>query len=146
MNVTFVSKGSNRYCLQVTPEQQVPDSFGVLHVVNVAKVISFDGGVYKTSKPDVINAIRSTDAFKEGRVFELAQGRIVPKSKPTPVVRGALSSKSIHAEAGVEEAIDKKMSLQEKGLTKCDECQKQFTEDYQGFKLRGHMISHRRKK
>jgi hypothetical protein len=145
MSVTFVAKGSNRYVLQVKPEQKVPNAFGTVETI-IAEQIHFDGGVYVAKDQRIIDAIRKCAAFREGRVFEMPKGQPRQRPAPTPVIRGALDTKSIHKEAGVEEAQDKKMALQEKGITKCPECPKQFTEDYQGFKLRGHMISHRRRK
>ena len=139
-NVTFVSKGSNRYSLQIEPEQRVPDSFGVLHTINVAKVVSFDGGVFRTKNEELIEAIRKTEAFDSGRVFELPSGEKPPPKPKVEVIRGAISSKTIHQEAGVKEPVDPGLSLKEKGNTECSECGKQFSEDYRGAKLRMHKI------
>ncbi|GAG55054.1 unnamed protein product [marine sediment metagenome] len=139
-NVTFVSKGSNRYSLQVEPENKVPDSFGVLHTISVAKLVSFDGGVFRTKDKDLIEAIRKTEAFDSGRVFELPSGARPPEKPKVEVIRGAVSSKTIHEEAGVKEPEEGGLSLKEKGNTECPDCGKQFKEDYRGAKLRMHKI------
>jgi hypothetical protein len=144
MDTVFVAKGSNRYSLQIEPEGT--KDLGGKVVPIPAVVIAFEGGTYSTSDPKRIEAIRETEAFKAGRVFQLAMGEEAPKQKLPDYIRGAISTKSIHKEADVEEPADPAMSLKEKGISKCLECPKEFTEDYSGAKLRGHMISHRRGK
>ena len=141
-SVTFISKGSNRYSLQVEPENQVPDSFGVLHTVSVAKVISFEGGVFRTKDEELIKKIRKTEAFDNGRVFELPSGEKPPEKPKVEVIRGAVSSKTIHEEAGAKMPEEQGLSLKEKGNTECDVegCGAQFKEDYRGAKVRMHKI------
>lgn len=143
MDTVFVSKGSNRYSLQIEPEGKQVRGNEVFPIPAV--VIAFEGGTYSTDDQRRIDAIRSTEAFKAGRVFEMPVGEKPPRPQPVGYVRGAVDTKSIHKEAGVEEPIDPGLSLKEKGISKCPECSKEFTQDYSGTKLRGHMISHRRK-
>ena len=145
-SVTFVSKGSNRYSLQIVPENKVPDSFGVLHTLSIAKILNFEGGVFRTKNKEEIEAIRKTEAFENGRVFELPSGEKPPEKKKVEVIRGPMSSKTIHQEAGVKEPVDQGLSLKEKGSTECGDCGKQFQEDYRGAKLRMHKIGAHRVK
>ena len=143
MQTVFVSKGSNRYSLQIEAEGKQVRGNEVFPIPAV--VIAFEGGTYSTDDQERIDAIRSTEAFKAGRVFEMPIGEKPPRPEPVGYVRGSLNTKSIHEEAGVEEPVDPALSLKEKGISKCLECPAEFTEDYNGRKLHGHMISHRRK-
>lgn len=142
MQTIFVSKGSNRYSLQIKPEGKQVIGNEVIPIPAV--LVAFEGGTYSTSDQKEIDVIRSTEAFKAGRVFEVPVGEKAPKPKLPSYTRGALDTASIHKEAGAKEPEESGLSLKEKGISKCTECPKEFTEDYNGRKLHGHMISHRR--
>lgn len=140
---TFVSKGSNRYSLQIKPEGK---SFKGEEVVTWrAEMVSFEGGVFKTDDQEMADAIRNTDAFKKGRVFELKVGEEEPVAQKSKTVRGAISSGTLKEEAGVR-AESEKLSFKEKKVTKCDVpgCGKTFENDFYGRKLRMHKLQHRR--
>lgn len=138
--VIFVAKGCNRYSLHVKPEHK---AFGQDHnvVTFPAKIISFEGGVFKTENPEKIEAIRATKAFKKGRVFELPKGAAEPKPERTKTHSGAISTKTLKEEAGVEEN-EQRLKLQESGLSVCDICDPpaEFPGDFTGQKLRMHKI------
>lgn len=143
METIFVAKGSNRYSLQIKAEGKQVMGNDVIPIPAV--LVDFQGGTYSTDDQERIDAIRNTEAFKAGRVFEMPVGEKPPRPEPASYVRGAVDTKSIHEEAGVKEPEDPGLSLKEKGISKCLECPAEFTEDYSGRKLHGHMISHRRK-
>ena len=146
MKATFVSKGSNRYSLQVKPEGKEVHGNEVIPIP--AKILSFEGGIFIADDEITADEIRRTDAFKKGRVFELPHGARIPRQKPIPTVRGAVDSKTIHGEAGVEPPKEPALSLKERGKTECDHpgCHRAFTEDFAGRKVRMHKLSHRRGK
>lgn len=142
MQTIFVSKGSNRYSLQIKPEGKQVRGNEVIPIPAV--LVAFEGGTYSTSDQEEIDVIRNTEAFKAGRVFEVPVGERPPKPELPSYSRGAIDTKSIHEEAGVDEPEEPGLSLKEKGISKCTECPAEFTDDYNGRKLHGHMISHRR--
>ena len=138
--IIFVSKGSNRYSLHVKKEQK---AFGQDHnvVTFPAEMIKFEGGVFKTSDPEKIEIIRATEAFRNGRVFELPKGMAEPQLERPKTHSGAISTKTLKDEAGIEEK-DQALKLQEGGLSICDICNPpaEFPGDFTGQKLRMHKI------
>jgi len=139
-STTFVSKGSNRYSLHLTPERKGFNPIGEIEVIP-AKLVAFEGGVFKTEDPEEAEKIRNSDAFKKGRIFELKIGEEPPAPSKAQVVRGSISSATLKGEMGSEPTEEKsQIKLAEQGTTYCAKCDKYFQEDFHGRKLRMHTL------
>jgi|Deesub1362A_J573_1020465.scaffolds.fasta_scaffold00107_95 predicted HNH restriction endonuclease len=145
-----------RYMIVIRPESLSLSPDG--RIIQVpAKIAKFENGVYVTSNPEEIKAIRNSIAYKEGVIFEISEvdRKIVEASinaKKQKTIRGSINTQTIAQEAEVpEETVraeklrNPKVKLEEKkaGPFVCDVCKKEFSSE---MALRGHKISHRRGK
>ena len=131
------------------PEKKIVQ--GEFSKVEPAKIIEFESGQYKTSNEAEIEAIRTSNAFSEGKIFEVTdKDKMAVLQRPDKPVahRGVLTAQHITKEAGKEVREEPgKISLQE-GITKCDEpgCDATFQQDFYKRKVKMHKLKHRREK
>jgi len=139
---------SKNYHLHISPELPYFDQNRIARMIP-ARIITFSqSGVYQTSDPVVIEAIRNSTAFKAKRVIEITDGdkalfeRVRTQTK---AVRGVITAASIQEEAGLPQSpeVPKGITLEEKRGAACEICGKSFPDDPQGRKLRMHKVNHR---
>jgi len=144
--VIFTTRYLN-YQLSIAPESRIVQSDGSFLVTNTG-CIQFINGIYKTDDPEVIAKIRNSASFKVKEIQEITErDKNLFKPEGAKAVRGSISTKTLGEETGVdvEEKIEGKVKLGEKGVSKCEVCGKVFANDLVGKRLRMHMVSHRTK-
>ncbi len=138
--VTFAStKGS--LLLHLVPENKHLSREGYVETLP-AKMVKFDKGLYSTADPDTIARIRETNAFKTGKVFEVTSEDRRAMNRSPQNTRGPIGVGTLKGETA--KPADEPGKAGEPGVTKCDECGKEFKDDLTGKKLRLHVMAHRR--
>ena len=131
---------SLRYMLHLKAERKM--FRGEVPEVIPAKLVEFKDGRYSTDDEDEIRLIRATGAYKRNRIREYK-----PEDLKTPqaTIRGAISSKTMAAEAGVEKKPPA-MTIREQGIRVCDVpgCDYAVKDDFSGNKLRMHKLGKHR--
>jgi len=138
---------SKNYRIQVAPEHPYFDQNRIARMIP-AKIVTFSpAGVFSTSDPEIIAAIRGSASFRSRRVIEISPGdKALFEKQPQPKsVRGVITAASIQEEAGapVSESVPAAIKLEEKSGPACEVCGKKFDNDPQGRKLRMHKVNHR---
>lgn len=143
--VIFTTRYLN-YQLSIAPESRIVQSDGSFLVTD-SGCIQFTNGIFKTDDPGIIAKIRNSAPFKVKEIQEITErDKNLFKPKGMESVRGSITTKTLGEEVGadVEEKLEGKVKLGEKGVSKCDICGKVFAGDLLGRKLRMHKIgSHR---
>lgn len=132
--------------LHIAPEKKSYE--GEVLKVEPAKIIAFEEGQYSTSVESEIEAIKSSMAFRQGKIFEITDKdkmAVLEKVERPPAHRGVLTSQHISKEAGREV-----VEAQERGATTlsdtvaCPHCSAIFPA-FPKTKLRMHILGkHRR--
>lgn len=129
-----------RYMLHLKPEKKA--FRGEVLEIFPAKLIEFKNGQYSTEDEDEIRLIRATRQYKNHRIREFKPEEI---KAPQATIRGAISSKTIAKEAGIEEK-PQAMAIREKGISVCDVpgCDYVAIKDFGGNKLQMHKMGKHR--
>ena len=129
---------SLRYMLHLKAERKM--FRGEVPEIIPAKLVEFKEGRYSTDDEDEIRLIRATGAYKRNRIREYKPEDL---KAPQQTIRGAISSKTISREAGIEEKQET-MKLKEKGVSVCPDCDYVATDDFAGRKLQMHRMGKHR--
>jgi hypothetical protein len=131
---------SLRYMLHLKAERKM--FRGEVPEVIPAKLVEFKEGRYSTDNEDEIRLIRATGAYKRNRIREYKPENL---KVPQQTIRGAISSKTISKEAGVEEK-PQVTALREMGISECPEsgCDYVVRNDLSGNKMRMHHLGKHR--
>jgi hypothetical protein len=145
-SITFMSPFV-KLQLHIAPEKKSYE--GEVLKVEPAKIIAFEEGQYTTSVESEIEAIKSSMAFRQGKIFELTdKDKMAVLTKPErPVAhRGVLTTQHISKEAGGEITEPQERGMATLGeMIKCPHCEVMLPR-FPANKMKGHIMgAHRRK-
>lgn len=136
MSVTFYSPILNLKFLVEAERHYI--SHDGKKIVEPARFVEFVNGFFTTNNEKIIETIRNSPTYKEGKITEITEEDILLIKTPHKTHRGTLTTGHFEKEMGKEE---EEIKIEKSSSFVCETCEREFTSKNA---LRFHQFKHRR--